>query len=38
MKFPPTLNDTVELRISGGERHRYAAGGFVGELWIASSM
>ncbi|KAG9796313.1 hypothetical protein KCU88_g276, partial [Aureobasidium melanogenum] len=24
MKFPPTLNDTVELRISGGERHREA--------------
>lgn len=36
--MPPILNETVELRISETGRHKKAAGGFPGEICIASSI
>lgn len=38
MKFPPIRNWTGAFIISVGGFHRYAAGGFEGESWMASSM
>ena len=38
MKLPPMRKDTGLFRMEDVDCQRYAAGGLLGDIWIASSM